>query len=246
MKILLLGSVAALALGGCAAQSGAPVVVADVAPVAAEPVEASAIPVPDNILLADWKGPYAGVPPWDQIKPELFDEAYAFAIAELEREAAASANNPAAPTFENTILAMEKSGARLEQVGSIFGVMTDNMSSPEYQALDKKWSPKLSAAYDKITLDPKIFARVETLYNQRDSLGLDAKQLRVLTRTYDGFVRRGAKLTPEQKTQVSAINQELASAFSDFNSKLLADEGDRKSTRLNSSHSTLSRMPSSA
>ncbi len=191
----------------------------------AAPTTTAAVAVPNNILLADWKGSYQGVPPWDQVKPEQFDEAYAFAIAELEREAAATANNPAAPTFENTIVAMEKGGAKLDQVGSIFGVMTDNMSSPAYQALDKKWSPKLSAAFDRITLDPKLFARVETLYNKRDSLGLDAKQLRVLTRTYDGFVRRGAKLTPAQKAQVSAINQELASAFSDFNSKLLADEG---------------------
>ena len=226
MKNILLGGVAVLALGGCAAQTGAPVAVADLAPpVAAAPVEAAAVPVPDNILLAGWTGPYQGVPPWDQVKPEQFDEAYTFAIAELEREAAATANNPAAPTFANTIEAMERGGQRLEQVGSIFGVMTDNMSSPAYQALDKAWSPKLSAAFDRITLDPKLFARVETLYNSRDSLGLDAKQLRLLTRTYDGFVRRGAKLTPAQKTQVSAINQELASTFSDFNSRLLADEG---------------------
>ena len=226
MKSFLLGGAAVLALSGCAAQTGAPVAMADIAPPAsAMPVEMAAMPVPDNILLADWTGPYQGVPPWDQVKPEQFDEAYAFAIAELEREAAATADNPAAPTFANTIEAMERGGARLEQVGSIFGVMTDNMSTPAYQALDKAWSPKLSAAFDRITLNPKMFARVETLYNNRDSLGLDAKQLRVLTRTYDGFVRRGAKLTPEQKTQVSAINQELASAFSDFNSKLLADEG---------------------
>ena len=226
MRKLLLGGAAVLALSGCAAQTGTPVAVADIVPpTAAMPVETAAIPVPDNILLADWKGPYAGVPPWDQVKPELFDEAYTFAIAELEREAAATADNPAAPTFANTIEAMERGGARLEQVGSIFGVMTDNMSTPAYQALDKAWSPKLSAAFDRITLNPKMFARVETLYNGRDNLGLDAKQLRVLTRTYDGFVRRGAKLTVDQKTQVSAINQELASAFSDFNSKLLADEG---------------------
>ena len=225
MRKLLLGGAAVLALGGCAAQTGAPLAVADLAPpVAAVPVEAAAVPVPDNILLADWTGPYQGVPPWDQVKPELFDEAYAFAIAELEREAAATANNPAAPTFANTIEAMERGGQRLEQVGSIFGVMTDNMSSPAYQALDKEWSPKLSAAFDRITLDPKLFARVETLYNNRDSLGLDAKQLRLLTRSYDGFVRRGAKLDAAQKTQVSAINQQLASAFSDFNSRLLADE----------------------
>ena len=214
MKAFLLAGAAVISVAA-AAQTSMPAAQATVASVA----------VPNNVLLTDWKGPYQGVPPWDQVKPEQFDEAYTFAIAELEREAAATANNPEAPTFANTIEAMERGGARLDQVGSIFGVMTDNMSSPAYQALDKAWSPKLSAAFDRITLDPKLFARVETLYNNRDSLGLDAKQLRLLTRTYDGFVRRGAKLDAAQKTQVSAINQQLASAFSDFNSRLLADEG---------------------
>ena len=233
MKTILLGGAAVLALGGCMSADRAIDGISstiDDARGAMEPQDLSqlapvAVPVPDNILLADWKGPYQGVPPWDQVKPEQFDEAYAFAIAELEREAAATANNPAAPTFANTIEAMERGGQRLEQVGSIFGVMTDNMSTPAYQALDKAWSPKLSAAFDRITLDPKLFARVETLYNQRESLGLDANQVRLLTRTYDGFVRRGAKLDAAQKTQVSAINQQLASAFSEFNSRLLADEG---------------------
>jgi len=104
-------------------------------------------------------------------------------------------------------------------------VMTDNMSSPAYVALDKKWSPQLTAVFDRITLNPKLFARIETLYNQRDSLGLDAKQMRVLTRTYEQFVRRGAKLSPADKAKVSEINKELSSAFAEFNSRLLADEG---------------------
>jgi peptidyl-dipeptidase Dcp len=227
-KHLLMSGVAAAALTGCTTTSedprvgGVPIATAEAEP--AEPVPA-AVPVPANPLLAEWTGPYDGVPPWDQVKPELFDEAYTFAIAELEREAAAIANNPEAPTFANTIEAMEKSGDRLDRVGAVFGVMTDNMSTPEYQALDKKWSPQLSAVFDKITLDPKLFGRIETLYNQRDSLGLDAKQMRVLTRTYEQFVRRGAKLSPEQKAQVTAINKELSSAFAEFNSRLLADEG---------------------
>ncbi|MEO6580352.1 MAG: M3 family metallopeptidase [Sphingomicrobium sp.] len=214
MKAFLLAGAAMISVAA-AAQTGAPAV----------PSAMSAVAVPNNVLLADWKGPYQGVPPWNQVKPEQFDEAFTFSIAEMEREAAATANNPEAPTFANTILPMEKNGAKLDQVGSLFGVMTDNMSTPDYQALDKAWSPKLSAAFDRITLDPKLFARVEALYNQRDSLGLDAKQLRLLTRTYDSFVRRGAKLDPAQKAQVSALNQQLASAFTEFNSRLLADEG---------------------
>ena len=94
------------------------------------------------------------------------------------------------------------------------------------QALDKEWSPKLSAAYDEIKLNAKLFERIERLYEQRDPLGLDAKQMRLLTRTYEGFVRNGAKLNAAQKAQLSDYNQQLATAFSEFNSQLLADEGD--------------------
>ena len=225
MKNLLLGGVAALALGACAARTEAPVTVAEAAPpVAAEPAAPAAVPVPANPLLADWAGPYDGVPPWDKVSPALFDEAIQFSLDEQRREYRAIADNPEAPTFANTIEAGERAGQRLGRVLSVFGVMTDNKSTPEYVALDKAWSPKLSAAFDEITLDPKLFQRVETLYNNRDSLGLDAKQLRVLTRTYDGMVRSGAKLDPAGKAQLTQINQQLSSAFSDFNSKLLADE----------------------
>ncbi|MEP7316982.1 MAG: M3 family metallopeptidase [Sphingomicrobium sp.] len=183
------------------------------------------VPVPDNILLKDWTGPYGGVPPWDQVKPELFDEAIQFGIDELKRESAAIANNPAPPTFANTIIASDKTGERLSNVMSMFSVMTDNMSTPAYEALDKKWSPLLSSAFDEISLDPKYFARVETLYAQRDSLGLDAKQMRILTRTYDSLVRRGVKLDEAKKTELKAMNKELSSLFSEFNSRLLKDEG---------------------
>src|SRR4029450_4308872 len=112
------------------------------------------------------------------------------------------ANNPEFPSFENTIEAMEKSGRTLDRIQALFGVMTDNMSTPAYQALDKEWSPKLSAAYDKINLNSKLFARIATVYEHRDHVGLDAKQMRLLTRTYEGFVRRGAKLNATQNAQL--------------------------------------------
>ncbi|WP_300973955.1 M3 family metallopeptidase [Sphingomonas sp. LHG3406-1] len=213
-----------LLLAGCASVPAAepvtPAAVADAAPPAA-----AAPAVPDNILLADWTGAYGGVPPWNQVKVSDFPQAFTFAIDEQRREYRAIADNSEAPTFANTIEAMQKAGDRLDRVGSIFGVYTDNLSTPEIQALDKEWSPKLSAASDEITLDPKLFARIETLYNNRASLGLDAAQSRLLTRTYESFVRNGAKLSPEQKQQLSGYNQQLASLFSDFNARLLADEG---------------------
>jgi len=211
MKSLLMAGSAAIALAGVFA-----------VPVQAQPV--AQVAVPNNVLLADWKGPYQGVPPWDQVKPELFDEAIQFGIDEMKAEYAAIANNPAAPTFANTIEAGEKAGDRLNRVMSVFGVMTDNMSTPAYVALDKKWSPKLSAAFDEIRLNPKLFQRLETLYNNRASLGLDAKQTRLLTREYESAVRNGAKLNPAQKAQLTQINQELSTNFAEFNSRLLADE----------------------
>jgi peptidyl-dipeptidase Dcp len=180
--------------------------------------------VSNNVLLKEWTGPYGGVPPWDQVKPELFPEAFQVGIDQLLAETDAIANNTAYPSFENTIEAMEKSGRTLDRVQALFGVMTDNMSTPAYQALDKEWSPKLSAAYDKINLNSKLFARIATVYEHRDHVGLDAKQMRLLTRTYEGFVRRGAKLNDAQKAQLSGYNQQLATDFSEFNSRLLADE----------------------
>ncbi|WP_325048611.1 M3 family metallopeptidase [Sphingomonas edaphi] len=212
MKTILLSSAAAFAMLAAV-------------PAFAQPAAVPTAAVSTNVLLQDWTGPYDGVPPWDKVKPEQFPEALQAGIDEMLREIEAIASNKDTPTFANTIEAMEKSGQKLDRVTSVFGVMTDNMSTPAYQALDKEWSPKLSAAYDKINLNGALFERIQDLYNKKGELGLDAKQDRLLTRTYEGFVRRGAKLNAEQKSQLTAYNQQLASAFSEFNSRLLADEG---------------------
>ncbi|MFL6757460.1 MAG: M3 family metallopeptidase [Sphingomicrobium sp.] len=231
MKTILLGGAAAIAFA-----AATPAVAADQAASTA----ATTAVVPDNILLKEWTGPYDGVPPWDQVKPAQFPQAFQFGIDEMLRETDAIANNPEAPTFANTIEAMEKSGERLDYVQSIFGVYTSNLATPEVQAINKEWSPKLSAAYDRINLNSKLFARIADLYERRTSLGLDAKQLRLLTRTYEGFVRRGAKLNDSQKTQLSDYNQQLAAAFSDFNARLLADE----STYTKATEAELAGVPS--
>ncbi|HET7606138.1 MAG TPA: M3 family metallopeptidase [Sphingomicrobium sp.] len=205
--------------------------------------QASAIPaeaaVSNNVLLADWAGPYAGVPPFDKVKPALFPEAIQFGIDEQRREVLAIANNPAPPTFANTIEALEKVGQRLDRVLSVFGVMTSNMATPAYQALDKEWSPRLSAASDEIILNPKLFQRIKTLHDNKASLGLDAKQDLLLTRTYDSFVRRGANLNDAQKQQLSAMNQQLAELFATFSEKVLADE----STYITATEAQLKGVP---
>jgi peptidyl-dipeptidase Dcp len=205
---------------------------------AGEPA-AAAPAVPANVLLAKWNGPYDGVPPWDQVKPELFPEALQFGIDEQRREVMAIASNPAAPTFSNTVEALERSGERLGRVLSLYGVMTSNMTNPQYQALQKEWGPKLSAASDEITLNPQLFQRIKAVYEARQNSGLDAKQQRLVTRLYDSYIRRGANLSAEQKQQLSAYNQQLAGTFAEFSEKVLADE----STYLTATEAEMKGMP---
>jgi len=190
----------------------------------AAPPQAAQAPA-TNPLLSPWTGPYGGVPPWDKVKPELFPAAFQAALAERRQEYDRIANDPAKPTFANTFVPMQNAGQTLNRVMTLFGVMTGNMNNPAYQALDREWSPKLSKASDEITFNPKLFARIEAIYRTRDTSGLDAQQKRLVTRTYDSFVRQGAKLTPAQKAELSAFNQNLAINFSEFSQRLLADEG---------------------
>ncbi|HEY0086451.1 MAG TPA: M3 family metallopeptidase [Allosphingosinicella sp.] len=224
MKALLFASAAALALAGCATTDTGTAMTETAAADPAPAAEPAAPTVPDNILLADWTGPYDGVPPWDKVTPELFPEAIQFGIDEQRREVLAIADNPEAPTFANTVEALEKVGERLDRVLSMFGVMTSNMATPAYQALDKEWSPKLSAAGDEITLNPKLFQRIKTVYDARETSNLDAKQQRLVTRLYESFARRGANLEGAQKQQLSAYNSQLAEKFATFSEKVLADE----------------------
>ncbi len=177
-----------------------------------------------NLLLADWTGPTGGVPPWDKVRPELFPQAFETTLAERTADYRKIADNPAKPTFANTIVPMQLAGKRYGQVMTLFGVMTGNMNTPAYQKLDREWSPKFSAASDAITFDKPLFARTQAIYDTRNSSGLNAQQIRLVTRIYDSYVRQGAKLNDAQKAQLSQYNQQLATAFSTFGEKLLADE----------------------
>lgn len=239
MKISLFTSLGALALAGCATTAEDKPMSSAADPSLASSPAAAEITVPDNILLADWTGPYDGVPPWDKVTPDLFPEAIQFGIDEQRREVAAIVDNPEAPTFANTVEALEKTGQRLGRVMAMFGVMTGNMATPAYQALDKEWSPKLSAASDEITLNPRLFQRIRAVYDARGTSGLDAKQQRLVTRLYESYARRGANLDAAQKQQLSAYNSELASKFATFKEKVLADE----STYITATEAELKGVP---
>ena len=175
-------------------------------------------------LLKPWTGQYGGVPPWDQARVENLAPALDLGVRLQEAEIQVIANNPAAPTFENTIAAMQNAGRHVDRAQTIFGVMTDNMSNPEVQAVEAEWSPRLTAAYNAITFNRALYQRIDTLYQGRANLGLDAHQLRLLERTHDQFVRAGAAATPEQQARLGAINEELSTKFADFGRRLLADE----------------------
>jgi peptidyl-dipeptidase Dcp len=179
---------------------------------------------PANPLLDPWKGPYGGVPPWDAAKPELFPGAFEAALAEQRAEIDAIATQTDAPTFENTIGAMERSGRTLDRVARLFSVLRENMSTPEIQKIDREWQPRLAAASDDIAFNRALFARIEAVYKARESAGLTPEQQRLATRTYESFVRRGARLNDADKARLSEINQALAGLFSDFGAKVLADE----------------------
>jgi peptidyl-dipeptidase Dcp len=177
-----------------------------------------------NKVLAPWEGPHGGVPPWDQAQAERFGSAFTVGLALRKQEVESIATDPAAPTFENTIGALEDAGRHHSRAETLFSVLTSVANTKEVQAVDVEWSPKIAAARDEITFNPKLFARIEAVYNAREGANLPAEQKRLLERTYEDFVREGARLSPEQKKELGAINQKLASLFTEFSNKLLADE----------------------
>ena len=179
---------------------------------------------PENPLLEPWRGPYGGVPPWDHLDPKYFPSAFEAALAEERREIEAIAANPDAPTFENTLEALERSGAAVDRLQRLFGVARENVTTPEYQALEREWQPKLAAAEDAIVFNKDLFRRIETLYESLAPSSLDSEQQRLVTRVHDHLVRRGARLDAEGQARLSQINQELAALFAEFRAKVLADE----------------------
>ena len=179
-----------------------------------------------NPLIAPWTGPYGGVPPWDQAKAQFFPAAFEAALAQQRAEIDAIVANPAPPDFDNTIAAMQRAGQALDRVGRMFSVMTDNMSTAEFQKLDHEWQPKLAAAADAIAFNPGLFKRIEAVYafQAAATTNLPPEQQRLTVRTYDNFVRRGARLGDAQKARLSEFNQSLAGLFSVFSASVLADE----------------------
>jgi len=121
-----------------------------------------------NPMLAAWSGPYGGVPPWDRVKPELFPAAFELGLSLLLAEVDAVAENPQPPSFSNVIAALEDTGRHEGRAETLFGVLTGNLNTEAVQAVDREWSPKITAAYDKITFNDKLFARISVVYAGRE------------------------------------------------------------------------------
>jgi len=180
-----------------------------------------------NPLLSEWSGPYGGLPPFDQVKVEYFKPALEAAMAENLAEIDKIANDSAPPTFENTIVAMEKAGQTLDRVGTIYAVWQSTMSSADFQVVQREMAPKLAAFSDKITQNEKLFTRIEAVYNSPNKKNLTAEQQRLVWLDYTNFVRSGAKLDAKSKARLTQINQELASLFTKFSNNVLWEEGNQ-------------------
>lgn len=177
-----------------------------------------------NPLLAEWTGPFEGVPPWDQMAPEYFPGAFEAAMEEMRAEVQAVIDNPEPATFDNTNRPMELIGETMGRVQAMFGVAVSNISNDEYRAVQAEWAPRLAAFYQQLYLQPELIERYRTVYENLDESDLTDEQRRLATRDYEQLQRNGALLEGEDRERLSEITQELASLYSEFSNKVLADE----------------------
>ncbi len=217
---------ALLVVSGCAAYHSAdtePMQNSSPAPSAAADSGTPAAPA-DNPLLAEWSGPYGGVPAFDAMDledlPAAIEAAMALQLAEID----AIASDPAPATFQNTIVPLERAGRDMDRVMTYYGIWSSNRSSPEFRAIQGEFAPKLSEHYSRITQNDALFRRVKAVYEGDELATLRPDQRRVVQLTYDGFARNGATLTGAAKARYAAINERLAELHTAFANNVLADE----------------------
>ena len=175
-------------------------------------------------LLSDWTGPHGGQIPFDKVKPAALAPALQEAMRLNLAEIAAIAADPAPPTFHNTIEELERCGQALDRVCAVYGVWTGNLKTAEVQAVETEMAPKLAAFDDQIVQNAALFARIDAVYQARQTAGLTPEQQRLTWYHWTRFVKEGAQLDSVAKGRVTAINQDLAGLYSRFGQNLLADE----------------------
>ncbi len=178
----------------------------------------------DAVTLATWSGPYGGVPPFAKVTVDQFKPAFEAAMNAKRVELAAIASTKEAPTFENTIVALEAAGADYVRIEAIYDVWSSTMNSPEFQAIEREFAPKLAAFADETAQNSEIFQRVAAVYAAPETKRLTPEQQRLTWKRYTTLVRAGAKLDVPSKKRLSEINQRLASLFTSFSQNVLSDE----------------------
>ena len=176
-----------------------------------------------NPFFAPWSTPF-GVPPFDRIRPGHVPEALERGMQEQLAEVAAIVEDPAPPSFANTIEALERSGGLLERVGNVFSNLVSSLGDEALQQIERDFAPRLAQHGSRIALDPGLFARIDALHAARDSLGLAPDARRLLERRHLGFVRAGARLGPAEKARMAEISERLATLHTRFGQNVLHDE----------------------
>lgn len=173
--------------------------------------------------ITDWNGTN-GLPRFDAVRDEDFAGAFETALVAHDAEIDTIADNAEAPSFANTIVALEVAGDALSRVSALFWNKAGAHTNPDIQALERDIAPKMSRHYSKIGMNEALFKRIDTLWEKRDELALTGEELRVLERHWKGFVRAGAKLAKDHQERLAAINEELAGLGAKFGQNVLADE----------------------
>ncbi|MBZ9790661.1 M3 family metallopeptidase [Rhizobium sp. 3T7] len=176
-----------------------------------------------NPALVEWNGLH-GLPRFDALNDGDFAPAFDAALAAHEKEIDAIAGNPETPTFENTVVALEIAGDELSRVSALFWNRAGAHTNDTIQAVERDISPKMSRHYSKIGMNAALFARIDALWEARESLGLTLEQTRVLERHWKGFVKSGAKLPKAEQEKLAGINERLAGLGTQFGQNVLADE----------------------
>ena len=178
----------------------------------------------DNILLAEWTGPYAGVPAFDKMQVELVKPAMLKAMDAHLAEIDKITQNPEPATFENTIVPFEDSGDLLNRVFTYYGIFSSNVSSPEFREIQRELSPEISEYSSKISQNTELFERIKTVYQNSEENPLPAPEQRVIDLIYEEFAMEGANLNEEDKKRYAEINSELSELYTKFSNNVLAEE----------------------
>jgi peptidyl-dipeptidase Dcp len=221
LKTVLAASLA-IALFGCTEKANESTDVEMTAAPDAPVAEVVAVVETDNPFFTQWDTPY-GIPPFDAIRDEHYKPAFESGIEQQRADVAAIRNSPDAPTFENSIEALQLAGSELSEVKLVFSNITNTDTNDALQELEVEISPLLTREKDAIYMDPAIFERVQAVYDSRDSLGLDEQAMRLVELTHRDFVRQGAALTEADKAMMKEINARISELNTVFGQNLLKE-----------------------